>query len=437
VSRRPALLCVVFAWAMVSCDDAESDGVGDGYVPLGTEIPPDGGVVDAPDAAPVDGTPLRLTFDPIEHDAEVLRLTDLAFLPAPSPEVLLVDKDGAIVHARLDDLDGDGGMTRLGRFEIGDTWFDSDAGAISIVLDPGFAENGFFYVGLTTSLNDSVIRRFTFDARDLEATAASGVDIFEAGHDRARRSWHNIGSIGFDDGGCMWALFGDKTVSDTAQNIETPLGALLRIHPGLGDEGGWMPCEGNAFADGSGHPAIFAYGFRSPWRGVYRDGAWYVGDVGLDDYEEVNRVQAAGENFGWPLAEGLCDPAETDCDVLVDPLISYGRNARHRYMVEDPEVRATGLRTVYTGLIYEPGLGGAPDRYAGRWNDVLTFGDNHAGWVRARSVTGDADWAVGHAIFTTGWAQGPDGFVYVTALGTWPVDAPEKQAPIYRMRLRE
>ena len=47
-------------------------------------------------------------------------------------------------------------------------------------------------------------------------------------------------------------------------------------------------------------------------------------------------------------------------------------------------------------------------------------------------------WPVGHLHHATGFAQGPDGFVHATALGTWPTDREtETPSPLLRAVLAD
>ena len=54
-----------------------------------------------------------------------------------------------------------------------------------------------------------------------------------------------------------------------------------------------------------------AYGLRNPFRFTFRPGTneIWVGDVGWDDWEEIDRVVStrggAVANFGWPCYEGV------------------------------------------------------------------------------------------------------------------------------------
>lgn len=391
-----------------ACDDGASVTRAD-FDPIGTFV--DVGV--RPDVAAL-AEPLKLRFTAVEQDSGALRLTDIAFLPGTDGEFLLADKDGAVIHMRLD---GDR-ATRLGSMTIADTWHDSDAGLISLAVDPDFERNGWFYAGVSISRETNVVRRYTLGDPDSETLVISVTG------DGAPRSWHNVGSIGFDDDGALWALFGDKVLDETAADPHSPLGALLRVRPLAG--GGYEPAPGNPYAEGDGHPAVYAKGFRSPWKGAHHRGVFYASDVGLDDWEEVNRVDGPGASFGWPSIEGPCG----DCDGHTPPWIHYGRGP-HAFVRDDPDATSAGKRSAWVGLVYTPT---AADPYDGRWNEVLTFGDAFVGYVRGARVDDPAgtSWHVGHLQYATGWAQGPDGYVYVTALGTWPVDAPVVPSPVLR-----
>jgi glucose/arabinose dehydrogenase len=385
---------------------------------------PDDGVP-APDAG-VTTKPLSLRFTPIEQDSGALRATDIAFLPDPPGDFLVLDKDGHVEHLRLQP---DGSAKRVGGFDLPDTWDDSDAGLVSIAVDPLFATNRFIYLGVSTSMQTNQIRRYRFDPADYAKTAASGVLVIEVTGERAERSWHNVGSIGFTKEGHLWALFGDKTLDGVAQDVNLPLGALLRIDPDRDDDGGYDIPADNPYADGSGHPAVWAKGFRSPWKGFYdpTDDTVWVGDVGLDTWEELDHVTGPGLNFGWSTIEGPCGD---HCGEVEGPWLAYTHATGHPFVADDPQATTSRLRAIWVGGRHV----GGPDPYAGRWDRVVVFGDAFSGFVRAAPLDRPGEsYPVGHAHFVTGMAQGPDGYMYAVALGTWPVDAPMTFSPIYRV----
>ena len=437
--------------ALAACDETATVAAGlptvartpDAFAGIGRVAPAgdtggaSGGLEAGTDAGTQWAAPLTLKFVDIPHDAPLLRATDLAFLPNGSGEFLWLDKDGDVHHLRLD---GDRAR-RLGGFRVPDAWFDSDAGLLSVTFDPAFTQNGFIYLGTAISMQTSIIRRYHFDANDYAATAASGVEILRVTGDAAQRSWHNIGSIGFTDDGLLWALFGDKTLDDPAQDPASMLGSLVRIRPHLGPEGGYDTPDDNPYAALGGDPAVYAKGMRSPWKGLYYDGRWFFGDVGLDTAEEVNLIDAPGLNFGWPITEGPC---ESSCDALTDPWIWYDRSSSHPFVAEDAEAVPARLRSVWVGWVYRTDWPGAEnDPYLGRWNEVLTFGDWATGFVRGRRLPtgerdGGRDWPVAHLYRSTAWTQAPDGYVYATALGTWPADSPNiTPSPLLRAVLAD
>jgi len=83
-------------------------------------------------------------------------------------------------------------------------------------------------------------------------------------------------------------------------------GAVLRLDPTTGAA---APGNPNGAASDANAKRIVAYGFRNPFRFTFRPGTseLWVGDVGWDTWEEVDRVvspTASLTNFGWPCYEG-------------------------------------------------------------------------------------------------------------------------------------
>ena len=155
-------------------------------------------------------------------------------------------------------------------------------------------------------------------------------------------------------------------------------GAILRVNPATG---AGMP--GNPFAASSDANArrIIAYGLRNPFRFAPRPGTseLWVGDVGWDTWEEVNRIPNAAdgvaENFGWPCYEGV--PKQPGFDAanlnLCETLYSQGAGAvaapYFTYNQSDKVVATENCPvggSSITGLTFYPQLGGSyPAGYAG------------------------------------------------------------------------
>jgi glucose/arabinose dehydrogenase len=93
-------------------------------------------------------------------------------------------------------------------------------------------------------------------------------------------------------------------------------GKILRIDPLTGSG-----IPGNPFYDpqnpNAARSRVWALGFRSPFRlrvqpgsgeedpALAKPGIIFVGDVGSNQFEELNVVTGPGQNFGWPLYEGM------------------------------------------------------------------------------------------------------------------------------------
>jgi glucose/arabinose dehydrogenase len=172
-------------------------------------------------------------------------------------------------------------------------------------------------------------------------------------------------------------------------------GTILRVDPGTGD-----PLPDNPLSASSDPNArrIVAYGFRNPLRFAVRPGTGelWVGDVGWDRSEEINRVEtltAATRNFGWPCFEGAArqdayvSAGLSMCTTLaagsvVKPFYAYD----HEEQVQPGESCPTGSSSV-SGLAFYPG--GTYPGYAG----ALFFTDysRQCIWVMHEGANGLPD----------------------------------------------
>ena len=181
-----------------------------------------------------------------------------------------------------------------------------------------------------------------------------------------------------------------------SQDLRTPGdpttldGTVVRIDPETG--AAW---PGNPMV-GDGEPnaeRIVGYGFRNPFRFTIdpaRDEI-YVGNVGWDTYEEIDRIPAVGGlplfDSGWPCYEGpgpnpiyaglglnLCESLYADPGATTLPLFYY----KHYENVIPEEACNSGTGSALAGLAFYPG-GPYPDSYDG----ALFFADPVRGciWV--------------------------------------------------------
>jgi len=121
---------------------------------------------------------------------------------------------------------------------------------------------------------------------------------------------HSVGHLEFGNDGALYVSLGDGSNDTTmdvralrSQNMDSPLGKILRIDPMTGEG---LPT--NPFFD-SMNPArnrskVWSYGLRNPYRFALHPttNQIYIGDVGWGTWEELN--SGRGKNFGWPCYEG-------------------------------------------------------------------------------------------------------------------------------------
>lgn len=332
---------------------------------------------------------------------------DFVFLPK-GQHLLLAERGGSIRELAFER----GELREVWRAQLPDEVLNEEAcGVTNLLLDPEFEDNGMVYVSYCSSNRITRLSRITLDAGKIEDLQVILETVLKADKD----GWHRFGSMGFEeDGRTLWMFSGDQTQRVEAQDPKSLRGKLLRIQPHRSPgRGGYEPAAGNLIEqDPEADPAVFALGFRSPWRAARDDaGRIFVGDVGDAYAEEVNLVEAAGQNFGWSRHEGPCSG---DCESFRDPLAWYTRSTEDPYVFDDPETEPATKRAVWVGEIYRTPAKG--DRYCGLLGGVVPFGDFFTGWVRGLRVDEEGtvlvDRLLGHHTEITSVRQGGDGYLY-------------------------
>jgi glucose/arabinose dehydrogenase/PKD repeat protein len=163
-------------------------------------------------------------------------------------------------------------------------------------------------------------------------------------------------------------------------------GSVIRVDPATGDGLSDNPFYG---IDDPNAKRIIAYGMRNPFRFAPRpntDELW-VGDVGWNDWEEINVLPVLGagpenaENFGWPCYEGMghqagydganlpiCESLYGSAGAVTAPYFTYNHSAR----VVPGETCPIGSSSV-AGLEFEFAAG--QNSYPTEYDDALFFAD--------------------------------------------------------------
>jgi glucose/arabinose dehydrogenase len=187
--------------------------------------------------------------------------------------------------------------------------YGGEEGLLSIAFDPGYARNRRFYVYYVNRAGNIEVDGFRRSKQNAtKAKERSRERVIVIPH--PVNSNHNGGQLQFGPGGHLYLGTGDGGSAgdpdENAQNRNSLLGKLLRIDPRR--SGGYSIPRSNPFRR-AGEDEIYALGLRNPYRFSFdsKTNDIYIGDVGQDAWEEVDRAGKAGlrgANFGWDVFEG-------------------------------------------------------------------------------------------------------------------------------------
>jgi glucose/arabinose dehydrogenase len=221
-----------------------------------------------------------------------------------------------------------------------------EQGLLGLAFHPQFQANRLFYIYYSQqNPRRTVLSEFS--------AAGPDADRADLGSERVLLDFaqpsevHKGGQIGFGPDGFLYIGVGDggpqSDPANTAQNTAALLGKILRIDVntrstnGSGKDAKPLPYgipKDNPFVgepelpDGPVRKEIWAYGLRNPWRFSWdrETGALWVGDVGQDKWEEIDRVVKGG-NYGWCLREAShrFKPGPEGAR-YIDPTIEYSHD---------------------------------------------------------------------------------------------------------------
>ncbi len=177
----------------------------------------------------------------------------------------------------------------------------NEMGLLGLAFHPDYEQNGFFYLNYTGDGGDTRISRFQASGNIADGNSEKILLIIEQPYPN-----HNGGALAFGPDGYLYAGLGDGGLAGdpqkNGQNTTSLLGKILRLDVNNGDAYG-IPSD-NPFGN-----EVWAYGLRNPWRISFdrSTGDLWIGDVGQGQWEEIDYLPAGsqgGANFGWSIMEG-------------------------------------------------------------------------------------------------------------------------------------
>jgi glucose/arabinose dehydrogenase len=357
-----------------------------------------------PSGEDFDATKIRISFSRIARS-----LSKPVFITHSGDNngrLFIVEKTGRIRVIRQGTLRGTPFLNLSGKVSTG-----SEQGLLGLAFHPDYGNNGKFYVDYTDVNGDTVIAEYhrSTDANVADPTGRVLLKIDQP------YSNHNGGMLAFGPDGYLYIGMGDGGSSgdpqNRAQSVNSRLGKILRIDvtDPAGAQQYTIPPD-NPYVGINGYDEIWSIGVRNPWRFSFdsRTGDLWIGDVGQDRFEEIDRSTAGSGggrklNYGWPSLEGTsCFKPMTGCNKTgkTPPIAVYSHSLG---------CSVTG-GYVYRGLAYRGLVGG------------YLFGDFCSGRIWALRAHGPASQApvlmADTSISISSFGEGPDGTIYVTDLGS-------------------
>jgi glucose/arabinose dehydrogenase len=344
--------------------------------PTPTSEPPATDTPAPPDATPTQPPDDEPAFDPEAVSLDVELVADGFNQPLfvthagdGSDRIFVVERGGSI---RL--LSGELLLDITGRVTSSGT----EQGLLGLAFHPSFADNRWLYVNYTDLNGDTVVSRFEMTGEGIIDPGSEHIILTQeqpAGN-------HNGGMIDFGPDGYLYIGLGDGGGSydtfETAQDLQSLLGKLLRIDVNAEDEPYAVPSDNPFVTNDDARPEIWAYGLRNPWRFAFdtETGDLHIADVGQNMFEWVHfqpAGSAGGENYGWPIFEGDYCLIEERCDEpgFVEPVAVYAH--------------ADGLGcAIIGGYVYRG------DEFPNLWGAYL-YSDLCSGniWTLARDADGE------------------------------------------------
>lgn len=242
----------------------------------------------------------------------------------------------------------------------------SERGLLGLAFHPDFATNRRLFIDYTNKDGTSVVREYRASVSNPNVVDRSATrTILTQAQPYAN---HNGGMLAFSAAGYLYIGLGDGGSAgdpgNRAQSLNTWLGKILRIDiNGSTSTKHYRIPSGNPFVGKAGLDEIWEYGLRNPWRFSVdrRTGNLWIGDVGQDSYEEIDRAVNSGSgpgkgvNWGWRVMEGShCYNPPTGCNTSgkAYPLLDYGHASGRCSVTGGYVYRGSAIPALVGGYVF-------------------------------------------------------------------------------------
>ena len=349
----------------------------------------------------------------------------IGFAFLPDERVLVIEKNSGIVRVKAADA-----TTSIAKLTIPNVvGTDAENGLLGVAVDPAWPARpyAYFYYNHTSSHCFLTMYTCTGDLTNPSSTNLTFGSPYNILTDVPDNSpVHQAGTLRFGPDGMLYVSQGEDSNPCAAQDLSILGGKILRLDvssmPGAGTgpppKADITPVDNPFPGPDDNARLVYAWGLRNPFRFTVDPvaGDLFIGDVGAMAWEELDRVESGGENFGWPLLEAL-EPwtpcSACTCGVgntFTDPIHYYPHDLIH---------------SIIGGPMYRPVPGG-PANFPAEYDGSVFYVRHYEGYIRrlvetpegweiAPPVPGQPsplNWAEGLLYFSD-FQVGPDGAMYL------------------------
>lgn len=244
----------------------------------------------------------KLVLRPLLVDELLEAPVELVEIPQQNQKFIVIEKGGIVKWFQKEDRTPRGIVLDLHEFVEADP---TEEGLLGFAFHPSYPKTPYIYVYYNQkgSLNMR-LSRFSIDPQTLKSDPNSETVLIEM---EKLRTGHNGGKIEIGPDQMLYLSVGENNQFMDSKTKANLFGKILRIDvSSINSPRGYSIPQDNPFAgETNARGEIWAYGFRNPWRFSFdsKTGEIFLGDVGFNTYEEVNRVKK-GMYYGWPIMEG-------------------------------------------------------------------------------------------------------------------------------------
>lgn len=302
--------------------------------------------------------PLPITAIPIDLDKPIAKIMDFAFIPDKENALVMLGKSGKVAFYQISNNNG----IQNGEFRVKSISTASNCGAFSLVFDPEFIHNRYFYILHCNGNNNIQISRFTY-SEDVKKIAETEKSVYQLQDDKLGTTFFGLGPLLFTKSGTLLVFTNDQNIIGASQNLENRYGKILHLRATDTSRSSFLPDSPTSIKNERGLPEIYASGLSAPWTAAFDSSEkLWIGDRNpVIRNQNIHVLTKIGQDFS-----------------ITKPRFSWNQNSDALLLHGNGEKAKNRLRVPLVGLQYAPEK---EDQYEGLLLGQMIVGDWCTGWV--------------------------------------------------------